>query len=146
MEIIDDAKELVGLVQKVGDRDLYRKIVSLEDEIIKTTRENRQLGAKVEELESALKLKGELKRRNQFYSLDGDNKTVVKEPKQIVYRYNRDAKSEETEQDLDGDVQIPSKDAVITRKEKSWKVILIFKELSTNTNAIPIYRLFLTTI
>jgi hypothetical protein len=69
----------------------------------------------------------------------------VKEPKQIVYRYNRDTKSEETEQDLDGDVQIPSKDAVITRKEKSWKVVHIFKELSTNTNAIPIYRLFLTT-
>jgi hypothetical protein len=72
MGIIDNTKELVGLVQKVGDRDLYRKIVSLEDEVIAITRDNRQLKAKVEELEQALKLKGELGRRDQFYWLEGD--------------------------------------------------------------------------
>jgi hypothetical protein len=34
MSILDDAKELVSLVQKVGDRELYRKIVELEGEIV----------------------------------------------------------------------------------------------------------------
>lgn len=38
------------------------------------------------------------------------------ESKQLVYRYEGDPKSEETEEDLEGDAAVPSKDAVIARK------------------------------
>ena len=43
MSIIDNAKEIASLVQKLGDIELYRKIVELEGEIIDLTRENREL-------------------------------------------------------------------------------------------------------
>ena len=42
MSIIDNAKEIATLVQKLGDIELYRKIVELEGEIIELTRVNRE--------------------------------------------------------------------------------------------------------
>ena len=50
MSIIDNAKEIASLVQKLGDIDLYRKIVELEGEIIELTKEKRQLDEKLSEI------------------------------------------------------------------------------------------------
>lgn len=41
MGIIDNAKEIASLVKKIGDIELYKKIVELESEIIELTREKR---------------------------------------------------------------------------------------------------------
>lgn len=43
MSIIENAKEIASLVKKVGDIELYRKIVELEGEIVELTREKREL-------------------------------------------------------------------------------------------------------
>ena len=50
MSIIDNAKEIASLVQKLGDVNLYRKIVELEGEIVELTRENRELAEKLAEV------------------------------------------------------------------------------------------------
>jgi hypothetical protein len=43
MGIIENTKEIVSLIQKLGNSELYKKIVKLEGEIIELTRENRHL-------------------------------------------------------------------------------------------------------
>jgi len=43
MSLIDNAKEIADLVKKMGDIELYRKIVALEGEIIDLTRKVRSL-------------------------------------------------------------------------------------------------------
>lgn len=69
------------------------------------------------------------------------------ESKQLVYRYEGDPKSEETEEDLEGDAAVPSKDAVIARKGKRWRVVAVNKEqLLARPPAIPVYRIFLTEV
>jgi hypothetical protein len=52
MGIIDNAKEIVGLIKKIDDVELYRKIVELEGEIIELTRENRDLKKKLDDIET----------------------------------------------------------------------------------------------
>jgi hypothetical protein len=67
-----------------------------------------------------------------------------KDAKQFVYRYNGDVKSEEVEQDLDGEGAIPVKDQIIQRNGKSWRVIHVTTEVSTRKGGpIPVIRVFL---
>jgi len=63
-------------------------------------------------------------------------------PKQIVYRYNGDPKSEEVDQDLYGGPAVPEKDAVVDRKGKSWRVAKV--DIETSGKNIPVYRIYLT--
>jgi 3-dehydroquinate synthase class II len=64
--------------------------------------------------------------------------------KQIVYRYNGDANSEEVEQDLDGELAF-QQDQIILRKGKDWKIIHISNEIaSSGQGPVPVVRLFLT--
>ncbi len=62
MGIISDAREIVDLVKKLGDAELYRKIVELEKEIIGLTYE-------VRELKEKLKLQGEIQWDGRIYWL-----------------------------------------------------------------------------
>ena len=71
MGIIEDTTELVGLIKKVGDADLYRRIVKLEGEVIDLTRANRGANERIRELEQALKFKGELKFKDGYYWAEG---------------------------------------------------------------------------
>ena len=50
MSIIDNAKEIVSLVQKLEDIELYRKIVELEGEIIELIREKREIEQQLTQL------------------------------------------------------------------------------------------------
>ncbi len=43
MGITDNAEEIADLIKKVGDIELYRKIVELEGEIVDLTRQKRSL-------------------------------------------------------------------------------------------------------
>jgi hypothetical protein len=69
---MDNVKEVADLVKKVGDIDLYRKIVALEGEILDLTREKRQLEDQLEAAERTLKLKENLAFKEPFYYLEGD--------------------------------------------------------------------------
>ncbi len=72
MSIISNAKEIAELVKKIGDIDLYRKIVELEGEIIELTREKRALEEQNEELRRSLKMSKELTFNAPAYFADGD--------------------------------------------------------------------------
>jgi hypothetical protein len=70
---------------------------------------------------------------------------IVRETKQIVYRYDPDPESEEPDTDRDiGDVAVPAQGNVVTRKGKVWKVVRVIKEEMTGPAALPMYRVFLS--
>jgi len=72
MGILDNIKEVADFAKKVGDIELYRKIVHLEGEVIELTRENRQADQKIEDLQKQLTLKAKMTFRQPFYYQDGD--------------------------------------------------------------------------
>ena len=67
MGIVSNAKEVADLVKKLGDIELYRKIVELESEIIELTRENHSLETRVQELTATLTVSQSLKFKEPFY-------------------------------------------------------------------------------
>jgi hypothetical protein len=72
MGVIEDATELVGLIKRVGDADLYRRIVKLEGEVIDLTRDKRLAQERIAELERTLKFRDELEFREPFFWAKGD--------------------------------------------------------------------------
>ncbi len=74
MSIISNAKEIADLIKKLGDAELYRKIIELEGEIIELTRENRSLDDRVEDLTASLKVKQKMRFKEPFYFM-GEDKT-----------------------------------------------------------------------
>ena len=72
MGVIDELKEVADLAKKLGAIDLYRRIASLEGEVIDLTRHKRYLEERVAELERALKFKDDLRFREGFYWIEGD--------------------------------------------------------------------------
>jgi hypothetical protein len=73
MGILDEMKEVVDLIRKVGDADLYRKISKLEGEVIDLTRDKRRGEERIEELERTLKFSKELVLKDGFYWVEGDS-------------------------------------------------------------------------
>jgi len=67
MNVVDRAKELATLIKKLDDIDLYRKIVELEGEIIELTRQNRELGERVEDFERSSDIINKLTYDPPFY-------------------------------------------------------------------------------
>lgn len=67
MSIIDNAKEVASLVKKLGDIELYRKIVELEGEIIELTREKRELEDTVSQLQASQIVISQLEFDSPFY-------------------------------------------------------------------------------
>lgn len=51
MSILDSTKEIAELIKKIGNIDLYKKIVDLEGEIIDLSREKHKLELKLHEIE-----------------------------------------------------------------------------------------------
>jgi hypothetical protein len=65
--------------------------------------------------------------------------------KQIVFRYNGDPATEDTELDIDGDKSVPEQGSFIDRGGERWKVVEVNVERSAEEPfAVPIYRVFLT--
>jgi hypothetical protein len=65
--------------------------------------------------------------------------------KQIVFRYNGDPTTEETDLDMDGDKSVPEQGTLIERRGERWKVARVNMETSmTEPFEVPIYRVFLT--
>lgn len=73
MSIISNAKEIADVIKKLGDIELYRKIVELEGEIIELTRANHSLELRVEELTRTLTIKQKLTFKAPFYYAENDH-------------------------------------------------------------------------
>lgn len=72
MSLVENLKEAADLAKKLGNIDLYKKIVELEGEIIEVTRQKLHLESKVEELQKQLALKAKMSFSQPFYYQDGD--------------------------------------------------------------------------
>lgn len=72
MDVVQNMKEVADLVKKFNDIELNRRILNLENEVLDLSRDKRRAGEKVEELERALKFKGELQFRDPYYWREGD--------------------------------------------------------------------------
>lgn len=73
MSLIENTKEIAELVKKLGNIDLYRKIVELEGEIIELSRQKLQLEQRVDELEKSAKLRAEMRFDEPVYFREGDS-------------------------------------------------------------------------
>ncbi len=67
----------------------------------------------------------------------------AKKQKQLVYRFNGDPSSDEAVPDLDGDVAVPAKGAMVNVKGKSWKVAEV-KESPDMHGELRLYLVLLT--
>ncbi len=75
MSIISNAKEIADVVKKLGNVDLYRRIVDLEGEIIELSADNHTLKERVADLEQTLKIRAQLKfEAGVYWMIDGQNK------------------------------------------------------------------------
>jgi hypothetical protein len=64
--------------------------------------------------------------------------------KQMVFRYNGDPITEESDLDMDGDKSVPKQGSVIERRGGRWKVVQVNMERSAEEPfAVPTYRIFL---
>lgn len=69
----------------------------------------------------------------------------MKTAKKIVFRYNGDPATEESDLDMDGDKPVPEPGSFIDRRGERWKVVQVSVERSAEEPfAVPIYRAFLT--
>ena len=73
MGIVENIKDAADLAKKVGDLELYRKIVHLEGEVMDLTREKRQAEQRIEELQKQLALKAKMTFNQPFYYQEGDD-------------------------------------------------------------------------
>ena len=69
----------------------------------------------------------------------------MRRAKQMVFRYNGDPTTEESDLDMDGDKSVPEPGTLIERRGERWKVVQVNMERSVEeTFAVPIYRVFVT--
>jgi hypothetical protein len=69
----------------------------------------------------------------------------MRSAKQIVFQYNADPTTEESDLDMDGDKSVPEPGSFIDRRGERWKVAQVSMETSAEEPfAVPIYRVFLT--
>ena len=72
MGAIENIKEIADLVKKLGDVELYRKIVELEQEIFELSRQNLDNKKEIEELKRLLSVKQNIKFSKPYYFVEGD--------------------------------------------------------------------------
>jgi hypothetical protein len=49
--VVEDVGKIAELIKKIGDIDLYKKILALETEVMELTRDKRRADDRIEELE-----------------------------------------------------------------------------------------------
>lgn len=72
MGVIENARDLAGLIQKYSEAGLYRKILELEDESGDLRRKLRKAEADLEEARAELAKKATMEFRAPYYWRDGD--------------------------------------------------------------------------
>jgi len=74
MGIIDDAKDIVKLIKKYDDAELYEKIIDLRDEISKLRENNLKLKEKIKALKEENKISEKIVFEKPYYFLKDDVK------------------------------------------------------------------------
>ena len=72
MSIVENVKEVADLAKKLGDVDLYRKIVELEQEVFDLTRQNRKQEEEIVRLNELVITKQKMIFRKPFYFIEND--------------------------------------------------------------------------
>ncbi len=72
MGAIENIKEIADLVKKIGDMDLYRKIVELEQEVFEVSRQNLKHQTEIEKLKELLSIKQKINYVKPLYYIEGD--------------------------------------------------------------------------
>jgi hypothetical protein len=73
MGMLEDIKEAVKLVQKIDNIELYRKLLDLQGEVLQFSEQLKNKDKRIEELEAALQIKGNLKLKDSAYYLFDEN-------------------------------------------------------------------------
>lgn len=73
MSIIDDARQLAELVKKVGDIELYQKVVALQGEVVELSSRNFEIEKENQDLKKRLQLKGAMHFRAPYFYQEGDD-------------------------------------------------------------------------
>ncbi len=75
MGIIDNVKDILKLIKKYDDAEIYQKIVDLRDEIFKLKEDNLNLKEKIKNLIQEKKISEKMVFETPFYwKVDGDKK------------------------------------------------------------------------
>lgn len=96
MGVIDTAKEAVQLVQKIDNIELYRTILDLQSDALKTVEENSKLRDRIKELETAFAIKDTLVFEDNSYfvvkdsSKDGPYCTICWDTDRKLVRKHKD--------------------------------------------------------
>jgi hypothetical protein len=72
MGAVEYVKDFSEFVKKFNDIELNRRILELENQVLDLSREKRRAEERVEDLERRLRFKGELKFKEPFYWIQGD--------------------------------------------------------------------------
>ncbi len=72
MSLLDNAKEVANAVHEIKNLELYGRVLDLNRGIMDMVEENRNLRAKVEELQQTLQLKEKMVFKQPFYYQNGD--------------------------------------------------------------------------
>ena len=72
MGVVENMKDVAELIKKLGDIELNRRILKLENEVLDLAREKRRAEEKIEELERTLKFKQDVVFDEPYYWLKGD--------------------------------------------------------------------------
>jgi hypothetical protein len=73
MSIVTDTKEIVSIIQKLGNMELYQKILDLQSEILEITEENNSLKRELTQAKEQLEIKEKMIFKKPFWYMDGDN-------------------------------------------------------------------------
>jgi hypothetical protein len=72
MGILDNAKDVAALVKKMGNIELYQKIVDLQSEIVALSTENLELQEEKKQLKEQLEVKNKMSFKEPFWYAEGD--------------------------------------------------------------------------
>jgi len=73
MSIIGDAKDIAILIKKIGDIELYQKILDLQSSIMELSEKNGTQKEEIKHLNELMKITNKMTFRDQLYYMDGDS-------------------------------------------------------------------------
>lgn len=90
MSIMDNMKDVVSLVQKIDNMELYKELITLQQEIYNLFIENQDLKEKIKDLEDKQKIQDELTYKENAYwrNTDGPFCTNCWDTKKLLVRLN----------------------------------------------------------
>lgn len=80
MNIIENAKEAVKLVQQIDNIELYKKILDVQSDGLEIMEQLKEKIEKIDILEKALEFKGKLVVRGSAYFLTNDSDEIIDGP------------------------------------------------------------------